>query len=64
MVGVDRETSFSAGTVQPDGDRNRGTVVREGMSLALVTWKEERKGLISAMKLNGHYIAISDSIPS
>ena len=53
MVGVGRETSFSAGMAQPDGNRNRGMVVQGGVSLAFVTWKEERKGLNSVMKLNG-----------
>ena len=47
MEGVDRETSFSAGMAQPDGNRNRGVLVQEGEPLDLVTWKEERKSLMS-----------------
>jgi hypothetical protein len=52
MEGVDRENSSSAGMAQPDGNRNRGVVVQEGEILALMTWKEERKSLMSAMESN------------
>jgi hypothetical protein len=53
MEGVDRETSFSVGTAQPDGNPNRGVVVQEGEILALMTWKEERKSLEPAMESSG-----------
>jgi hypothetical protein len=53
MEGIDRETSFSVGMAQPDGNRNRGVVVQRGEIFALMTWKEERKSLMPAMESNG-----------
>jgi len=54
MEGVDRENSFSVGLAQPDVNRSRrGVVVPQGEILALMTWKEERKSLMSAMESNG-----------
>jgi len=63
MEGVDRENSFSTGMAQPDGNWNRGTVVQEGENLALMTWKEERKSLMSPNEIEWHYMAIGRSIP-
>ena len=53
MEGVDRENSYSVGMAQPDGNRNREVVVQRGEILVLMTWKEERKSLMSAMESNG-----------
>ena len=53
MEGVGRENSSSVGMAQPDGNRNRGAVVQKGEILALMTWKEERESLVSAMESNG-----------
>lgn len=48
MEGVSRENSFSVGMAQLDGNRNRGAVIQRGEILALMTWQEERKSMMSA----------------
>lgn len=61
MEEVDRGNSFSTGMEQPDGNWNRWAVAQEGENLALMTWKEERKSLMSPTKSNG--IIWQSSIP-
>ena len=58
MEEVDRGNSFSTGMEQPDGN---WAVAQEEENLALMTWKEERKSLMSPTKSNG--IIWQSSIP-